>query len=53
MRYTLKIEHHDKTGDCFMLLPDELLEQVDWQEGDNVQWIDNGDGSFTIKKYEE
>jgi len=26
------------------------LEQMDWDEGDNVLWTDNRDGSFTLKK---
>jgi len=50
MAYTLKVEQNDATGECFILLPEDLLEQVDWNEGDNVQWIDNRDSSFTLKK---
>jgi nitrous oxide reductase accessory protein NosL len=53
MTYTLKVEQHEKTGECFILLPEDLLEQVDWQEGDNIEWIDNKDGSFTLKKNEK
>jgi nitrous oxide reductase accessory protein NosL len=53
MTYKLKIEQNESTGGCFVLLPEDLLEQVDWQEGDSIKWIDNRDGSFTLKKYEE
>ena len=53
MTYKLKIEQNESTGECFVLLPEDLLEQVDWQEGDSIKWIDNRDGSFTLKKYEE
>jgi nitrous oxide reductase accessory protein NosL len=53
MTFTLKIEQHETTGECFVLLPEDLLEQMDWQEGDNIKWIDNRDGSFTLKKHEE
>jgi antitoxin component of MazEF toxin-antitoxin module len=48
--YKLKVEQNESTGECFILLPEELLEQVDWEEGDDVQWLDNGDSSFTLKK---
>lgn len=50
MTYILKLEQNEKTGECFILLPEELLEQMDWQEGDNVEWVDNKDDSFTLKK---
>ena len=50
MTYTLKVEQNEKTGEYFVLLPEELLEQVDWDEGDNIQWVDNKDSSFTLKK---
>jgi hypothetical protein len=53
MTYTLKIEQNEKTGECFVLLPEELLEQVDWDEGDIIQWIDNKDSSFLLRKYEK
>ena len=53
MTHTLKVEQHEKTGECFILLPEELLEQMDWEEGDNIEWIDNRDGSFTLKKNEK
>lgn len=28
----------------------ELCQRLDWQPGDQITWIDNGDGSWTIKK---
>lgn len=36
--------------DYFIQLPDDLLEQVNWKNGDQLYWIDRGDGSFEIKK---
>jgi hypothetical protein len=30
--------------------PEDLLEQTGWKEGDTLQWIDQGDGSFIMKK---
>lgn len=34
----------------FVAFPDDLLETADLKEGDQVEWSDNGDGSFTLKK---
>jgi hypothetical protein len=34
----------------FIQLPDDLLEQVNWKENDKLNWEDNGDGTFTLRK---
>ena len=36
--------------DYFVTFPDDLLEAADLKEGDQVEWIDRGDGSFLLKK---
>lgn len=41
---------NEQNGEQFINLPDELLEKVNWKENDTLEWIDNGDGSWTIKK---
>ena len=38
----------DKDG--IITLPDDLLEQTGWVEGDELEWIDRGDGSYELKK---
>jgi hypothetical protein len=37
----------------FVSFPDDLLEAADLKEGDKVEWIDNGDGSYLFKKVEK
>ena len=39
----------DKT-EYLVTFPDDLLEAADLKEGDTVEWIDRGDGSYQIKK---
>lgn len=34
----------------FVAFPDDLLETANLKEGDQVEWSDNGDGSFTLRK---
>ena len=36
----------------FITLPQDMLDHTGLVEGDIISWIDNGDGSFTIKKQE-
>ena len=41
-------------GDDIVLpFPDGLLGNQGWQEGDTLEWIDNNDGSWTIRKSDE
>jgi hypothetical protein len=42
----------DENGDLILPLGDELCAQVGWKIGDTIEWIDNGDGSWTMRKKE-
>jgi hypothetical protein len=44
-----KIAETDET-EYFITFPDDLLEVADLREGDKVEWVDNLDGSFILKK---
>jgi len=39
-------------NDGVVLFPDDLLEAANLKEGDLIDWVDNGDGSFLLKKFE-
>lgn len=49
-RWCLPVNVDGLTGECYVQFPDDLLEAANLKEGDTVQWVDNGDGSYTIKK---
>ena len=36
--------------DGILPLPQDLLDEAGWQEGDNLIWIDNNDGSWSLVK---
>jgi bifunctional DNA-binding transcriptional regulator/antitoxin component of YhaV-PrlF toxin-antitoxin module len=36
--------------DGVITFPDELIEKLGWKEGDVLEWIDNKDGSFLLRK---
>jgi bifunctional DNA-binding transcriptional regulator/antitoxin component of YhaV-PrlF toxin-antitoxin module len=37
-------------SDGVLTFPDELMDALAWEAGDTLEWIDNKDGSFTLKK---
>ena len=42
-----------ETGDLILPLSDEIFDGLGCKIGDTIQWIDNKDGSWTMKKVEE
>jgi hypothetical protein len=51
VKWSLPVEM-DPSGEYFVTFPDDLLEASDLKEGDQVEWIDRGDGSYLMKKVE-
>jgi bifunctional DNA-binding transcriptional regulator/antitoxin component of YhaV-PrlF toxin-antitoxin module len=48
--WKITLEEDPETGDLIMPLTDEILESAGWKEGDNLEWIDNKDGTWTLRK---
>lgn len=48
--YTVRVMGVFDEEAYFIKIPDELLEELGWKSGDNVEWIDNGDGSYSLRK---
>jgi len=40
----------DIPGEFLLDLGDDLVTALGWQAGDQVEWIDNQDGTWTIQK---
>ena len=49
-KWVLPTEVDGLTGDVIVNLPDDLLERAGLKEGDQVEWIDTGEGSYIMKK---
>jgi bifunctional DNA-binding transcriptional regulator/antitoxin component of YhaV-PrlF toxin-antitoxin module len=49
-KWQLPIEVDGLSGECYVNFPDDLLEAANLKEGDMVEWFDNGDGSYMLKK---
>lgn len=50
--WTISLEEDPETGDLILPLNDDILAETGWKPGDAIDWIDNKDGSWTMKKIE-
>lgn len=50
LKWVIKVQENGKTKDLFVQFPEEAMNQMGWYEGDVIEWLDNGDGSWTLKK---
>lgn len=48
MSYILEIQE-DENGDLFLTFPDEIIEELGWEEGDILNWDVKGDGIVLSK----
>jgi bifunctional DNA-binding transcriptional regulator/antitoxin component of YhaV-PrlF toxin-antitoxin module len=53
VRWQLPVECDGPSGEYYITFPDDLLEAANLEEGEEVEWIDNGDGTFVLRKTEK
>jgi hypothetical protein len=46
----VQLEQDPVTGELIMPIPTELLSQMGWIEGTELFWIDNEDGTYSLKE---
>ena len=51
--WTLDVKYDNETGDTYLQLPDDMMLAAGWNLGDDIEWIDNKDGTWTMKKIEK
>jgi len=49
-KWVLPVESDGPSGEYFITFPDDLLEAANLKEGDQIEWHDQGDGSFKLIK---
>jgi hypothetical protein len=49
-KWVLPVEVSDDLEDYIVSFPDDLLEAANLKEGDQVEWADQGDGSYLLRK---
>ena len=55
-QFTVQIQFDVREGDYYIPLPDDMLSLIadlGWTTNDDLEWIDNKDGTFSIKKKEK
>jgi hypothetical protein len=50
VKWQLPVEMDGPSGEYFVTFPDDLLEAAGLKENDTVEWVDNGNGSYTLRK---
>ena len=54
VKWQLPVQVDDAAGDAdpiyYVNFPDDLLEAANLKEGDLIEWVDNGNGSYTLRK---
>jgi bifunctional DNA-binding transcriptional regulator/antitoxin component of YhaV-PrlF toxin-antitoxin module len=51
-RYVLEVDVDDH-GECFLTLPDEMLNEMGWSEGTLLEWSEDEYGTVMLKAAEE
>ena len=46
----VQLEQDKETGELILPIPADLLSQMGWIEGTELFWIDNEDGSYSLKE---
>jgi hypothetical protein len=49
VKWQLPVEE-DPIGEYFVTFPDDLLKAANLMEGDQVEWVDQGNGSYLLRK---
>lgn len=47
--HIVKLETDPSTGELILPLSDDMIESLGWEIGDTIEWVDNHDGSWTIR----
>lgn len=51
--WILEVQQNGKTKELFIEFPPGALDQVGWDEGDDLIWEELPDGNWSIRKKEE
>jgi len=51
--WTITLEEDPETGELILPFPPDLLAESGWKEGDTLEWIDRGDGSWGLEKQKD
>jgi len=47
---SLTVKEDPDSGDLYLEFPDDLMNELGWEIGDNLKWTENKDGSWSLEK---
>ena len=48
--WIITVQENGKDKELYIQFPPDAISQVGWDPGDVIEWHDNEDGSWTLKK---
>lgn len=51
--YQSTVEYNEDFDEYYLTIPDELLENLGWDEGDVLEWHMNKDGTVLLERVDE
>jgi bifunctional DNA-binding transcriptional regulator/antitoxin component of YhaV-PrlF toxin-antitoxin module len=52
--YTTQVQYDETSDDYFIILPEDLLNNLNWELGDNLEWeYDEEADGYIVRKVEE
>ena len=51
--WSVEVVQDPETGELLLPFPPDLLSQMGWSEGTDLSWIDNKNGTFSLKEKEK
>ena len=52
-KFTIAVQFDEETQDYVLPLSEEIVQDLKWNIGDTLTWIDNLDGTVTVKKKDD
>ena len=49
-KWTVIVESDPDTNEIIMPFPDDMIDELDWKVNDVLEWSDNQDGTWTLRK---
>lgn len=50
LRWTVTVEQDPETGEVILPLPQELLDLKGWEDGTEIEWIIQDNGTYIIQE---
>lgn len=49
-QWVITVQENGENKELYIQFPPDAISQMGWNENDVIEWLDNGDGSWTLKK---